>query len=184
MSTRTRSARVIILACCLSLLLLAPSAPALAGKYSEEDKVKEMAEPRDDVATVYVIRKAGMGRAIYFWTFADEHFLGVTRGPGYAFAYLEPGTYTVWSRAENISALTLEVKAGETYYVWQKSLPGWGKARVRTELVSKEEGQELLDRVSRISRATDEGLEKAADMPARYLERAREKAAKGDDEDD
>jgi hypothetical protein len=154
--------------------------PALAGKYTNEEESSARAEPREGFATVYVVRKATMGAAIYFWTFADEQLLGVTRGPGYTWAYLEPGRYTIWSHAENVSGLTLDVEADRAYYVRQTALVGFGKARVRTEIVDEQEWLDLMRKAKRISTPTEAGLVKAREIADEHLGLAREKAARGE----
>ncbi|MDH3284166.1 MAG: DUF2846 domain-containing protein [Acidobacteriota bacterium] len=164
------------------LVALVSGAPAVAGKYTVEEKTDRLAEPEEERATIYIVRRAKAGALIYFWSFADDQLVGVTRGPGYNWAYLEPGQYTIWSKAENVSAITLEVEAGKTYYIRQTALPGFGKARVRTELVSEQKWQDLMKKVKKISIPTEEGLEKARELAAKHLGLAREKAAKNEDD--
>lgn len=170
----------------LVLLLVFSSVPAWAGKYSVEKEEKKTLEPSSDSAVVYILRPGAAGAVIYFWAFADEQLLAITRGRGYAVTQLAPGTYTIWIRAENVSAATLKVEAGKTYYVKETVLLGWGKARARVEMIDETEGKKWLAEIDKVSEPTEEGLEKAKEIAKEYLPLAREKAAKkdqGGDED-
>ena len=161
--------------------------PAHAGKYAEKTRIEQKEiEPPEGRALVYVLRTSRMGSAIYVWTFVDEELLGVTRGRAYAATDLAPGEYVLWSKAENVSATTLVVEAGETYYARQVVLPGFGKARTRIELLNTEEGLEALERIDKVSRVTEAGRAKARTISERLLKLARERAAddRGDDADD
>ena len=130
-----------------------------------------------DKASVYIVRPAKMGMAIRMWAFADDTVLGLTKGDTYAHAYLEPGEYTFWSRAENVSAVKHTVEAGKTYYFKQKVKMGGLKARVSVEFLSDAEGQETLDKCASFSKLTDAGRARAAEIAAEKQVIADEKAA-------
>ena len=163
-----------------ALALTLGTGHAQAGKYNEEVDKVELVEPEEGKALVYVVRPTKAAFSIYFWSFADDQFLGLTRGKGYAYKQMDPGTYTVWTKAENVAAIDVELEAGNTYYFRQKVLPGFGKARARTELLDEKDGKKALERVKKLSRPTEKGLEKARELAEKHLELAREKAAKDD----
>ena len=91
-------------------------------------------------------------------------------------ATVPAGTHVFWSKAENTSALELEVKAGETYYLKQHVKMGGMKARVKVELISEQEGQEAIAK-SKYTQLTAEGQARAAEIAAEKYQVAVEKAA-------
>ncbi len=167
---------LVIGAVCVVLL-----APALARGGDEEDyAIREKRVVRPDIlpdkASIYVVRPAKMGMAIRMWAFADDTVLGLTKGDTYAHAYLEPGLYTFWSRAENVSAVIQTVEAGKIYYLKQAVRMGGLKARVETAFLSDEEGEHVLGRCNQFSTLTEAGRARAAEIAAEKLETAKEKA--------
>jgi hypothetical protein len=156
---------------------LATTSAVHAGKYSSEVEPPTRAESRSDSAAVYFLRTTSMGGLIYFWTFADEEFVGVTRGKSYFTAQLAPGEHVLWSKAENVAAVNLTVEAGRTYYVIERVVPGFGKARVRLDVVDAAEGEKALKKIKRQLVATDEAKAKAPELVKRHVTLARKRAA-------
>lgn len=156
---------------------LATTSVGYAGKYSREVEPPTHAEPSSDRALVYFLRTTSMGALVYFWTFADEQFLGVTRGKSYFATELAPGQHILWSKAENISAVALTVEAGHTYYVVERVVPGFAKARVGLDVVDAATGEKSLKKIKRQLTATDEAKAKAPELVARYVNLARKRAA-------
>ena len=167
-----------VVICAVLVVLMAP-AVAISGDedYAVREKAVVRPEVLPDKASVYIVRPAKMGMAIRMWAFADDTVLGLTKGDTYAHAYLEPGEYTFWSRAENVSAVKKTVEAGKTYYFKQKVKMGGLKARVSVEFLSDAEGQEVLDKCASYSKLTDAGRARAAEIAAEKQEVADEKAA-------
>ena len=166
----------VIVAVCVVL-----AAPLLAAAGDEEDyAVREAAVVRPEIlpdkASVYVVRPAKMGMAIRMWAFANDTVLGLTKGDTYAHAYLDPGVYTFWSRAENVSAIVETVEAGRTYYLKQSVKMGGFKARVKIEFLPDEEGELVLGKCNQYSTLTDTGRQRAAEIAAEKYETAQEKA--------
>ncbi len=161
----------------LALAVLA-GAPAQAGKYNIETKEITLVEPEDGHALLYVIRTSKGGMAVTMWTFVDETFVGVTRGPGYTFAQVPPGRRMIWTKAENVAALDVDLEAGKTYYMKQVVLPGFGKARTRVEMLTEAEGIAAIKKAKKRSEPTAKAEEKAGKILEEQLDRAREKAAK------
>lgn len=133
-------------------------------------------EPVADKALVFVVRPANTGMAIRMWAFADDTVLGLTKGDTYTHAYLDPGMYTFWSRAENVSAVVHTVEAGKTYYLKQAVRIGGLKARVHVEFLSDEEGEYVLGRCDHQSTLTEAGRARAAEIAAEKHDVAKDKA--------
>jgi hypothetical protein len=169
----------------LSALLLVAAPAVLAGDLFTVQKKKVNAEASSDAALVYVVRPAFMGKAIKMWAFADETPLGVNKGKHYHFATVPAGTHVFWAKSENTSALELEVKAGETYYLKQFVKMGGMKARVKLGLISEQEGQAAIAKCKN-TQLTEEGKARGAEIAAEKhqvaIEKAAERKAKGDDD--
>jgi hypothetical protein len=165
---------IVIGAVCFVLLL--GGQVAAEEDYAVREKAVVRPEVLPDKASVYVVRPAKMGMAIRMWAFANDTVLGLTKGDTYAHAYLEPGEYTFWSRAENVSAVNQVVEAGKTYYLKQKVKMGGLKARVSVEILSDAEGLEVLEKCASFSTLTEAGKVRAAEIAAEKGEIAEEKA--------
>ena len=160
----------------LVVLSVVGSVAADEEDYAVRQKAGEKPGPVADKASVFVVRPAQTGMLIRMWAFADDIVLGLTKGDTYAHAYLEPGMYTFWSRAENVSAVVHTVEAGKTYYFKQAIRIGGLKARVRVEFLSDEEGAYVLGRCKYQSTLTEAGKTRAAEIAAEKREIADEKA--------
>ncbi len=167
----------------VALLLVATATPVLAGDAITVDKSNKVrAEASSDAATIYVVRPAFMGKAIKMWSFCDETPLGANKGKHYHFATVPPGKHVFWSKAENVSALELEVEAGQTYYLFQKVKMGGMKARVKLIVASEHVGEEAIQK-SKFTQLTAEGEARAAEIAAEKYQvaigKAAERTAKG-----
>lgn len=92
-------------------------------------------------ALIYIIRTSAFGFAIKFKVFIDNELIGYTKGKNYLYAYLDPGSHQILSKAENKGLLKLNVEAGKTYYVKQKVGFGFIKARNKLALLDPEKGK-------------------------------------------
>jgi hypothetical protein len=155
----------------LATLLLAP--PAWAGKYFDQKEPVEYLQPTPSDAVVYILRTTRMGGLIHFWTFDSETLVGVTHGKSWNVVRMAPGTHLLWAKAENVAVLPLNLHAGETYFVHQQVLPGFGKARTQLELVDRAQGEEWLREIKRQLVVTPEAIEKGREIANRLLELAR-----------
>jgi len=163
----------------LTVLTLLAGPLTLAGDLYTKHKKSEatFGEPSADTALVYMIRPSTMGAAIRTWAFYDDELIGVTRGRGYTFAHVPPGDRLFWSKAENTSALQVDVEAGKTYYFKQQIMPGIGKARVKLVPVDEATAAKLLRKCG-WAEPTAEARERAAEIVSNRLERAQTKASK------
>ena len=162
------------------LLMVAVSA-TLAGEYYVKHKGDDVkAEPAEGMGLVYVFRPATMGAAIKTWTFSDDQLIGVSKAKGYYFAQVPAGRHVLWSKAENVSALEVDVKAGETYYFKTAIKVGLAKARVKLVTVTAEEAEKFFAKCA-YCEPTEEGRQRAAEIAASRADKAEEKAAKRSD---
>jgi hypothetical protein len=159
-----------------AVLLLAVSLPAAADDYYTATEGSEIGEPTEDQALVCFVRPAFAGKAIRFWAFADQTPIGVTRGKQVTCGLVAGGEYIFWTKAENISALKLEVTTGETYFIKQGVRIGGFKARVKLEALSTEEGQAALSECNKRTELTEEGKTRAAEIAAEKWQNAQSKA--------
>ena len=140
-------------------------------------KEKVLAEPSDQEAVVYFVRPAFIGKAVKIWAFVDQTVVGANKGKHYTFAKVPAGRHLFWAKAENLSALQLDVEAGQTYYLKQKVKMGGLKARVKLIQVDAAEGGEALEKC-KYTTLTGAGEERGAEIVAQKHGIAVEKAAK------
>jgi hypothetical protein len=169
--------RAVLMAAVCAVLLTPFAAVADEEDFAVREKTVVRPEVLPEMASIYVVRPAKGGMAIRMWAFADDTVLGLTKGDTYAHAYLEPGEYTFWARAENVSAVRHTVEAGKVYYLKQAVRMGGLKARVAVEFLSDEQGREVLDKCASYSTLTEAGKARAAEIAAEKGSVADEKAA-------
>lgn len=162
----------------LMALVLSLLSVAYAAEYYTKDKDnKKFGEPTDDMALVYVLRPAFVGAAIKTWAFADDQLIGVSKGKAYSFALVPAGKHIFWSKAENTSALEMEVEAGETYYFKQMIKMGINKARVKMVQIDEKEAKKHFEKCGYVE-PTEEGRQRGAEIAANRMDRAINKAEK------
>jgi len=161
-----------------TVVLLVAVGVTLAGEYYVKHKGEQRkGEATDEMGLVYVFRPATLGAAIRTWAFADDQLIGVSKAKGYYFAQVPEGKRVIWSKAENTSALNVEIEAGETYYFKQAIRMGFGKARVKMIRIDENEAQEYFQKCS-FCEPTEEGRQRAVEIAANRMERAEDNAAK------
>jgi hypothetical protein len=137
--------------------------PASAGNHPAK---RPRAEIKPDMASVYVARpRAGLHVRSRAYFFANEQFLGLSRGNDYFWTCLPLGKYILWSLSENLTlppavedVLPLEFEAGRTDYIRQMRVPA--RARIdyagAIELVDPAVGDALIDKCQTQPDMTDE----------------------------
>lgn len=158
----------------LSVAFLCSGLPVLATKQTKE---KVFAEAKPNQALVYVLRKgrfAGGGRTLF--VYADDKMLAVLDNGSYAFQYIDPGRYLVWT---NWTRMRREVDfvAGKVHYV-----DPWMPIKV----LSEEEGKALLEKIESHATPTEDELRTVAQqLKDRYAkaQRREAKVEKGEFED-
>jgi hypothetical protein len=157
------------------LLMIFGSATLAEEYYVKHKGEKKKAVPTESTGLVYVFRPATMGAAIKTWTFADDQLIGVSKAKGYYFAELPAGKHLIWSKAENTSALEVDIEAGHTYYFKTAIKMGFGKARVKLVAVTAEEAEKFFAKCS-FCEPTEEGRQRATEIAANRIDAAKESA--------
>lgn len=107
--------------CILFLSLCVATSAAAEGKFvRHEGKASVSSDP--GMATVYIVRpqRGATGKVALIWTFADEEFIGLTKGKSHFAALVKPGKRKIWSKIDkSIQAIELDLEAGQTYYIEQ-----------------------------------------------------------------
>jgi len=179
--THFRVVILLILGLCPSLTLLAsaPPEPGLSDKKQVElSKDRPMGKLQAGKALVYVVRPAFVGTTIKTYFVCDDDFKGINKGKSYFFFHVDPGKHVFWSKAENVDALELDVKAGQTYFIKQKIQMGALRARVKLVVLSEFEGKAALAKCKRHSTPTDRGMEKGKEIAIKYKENTAEDLAR------
>ncbi|MBI9038735.1 MAG: DUF2846 domain-containing protein [Bacteroidales bacterium] len=110
-----------------------------------DTKAKQL-KPSADKALVYVIRPSALGCAIGMKVSVNDTYIGTTGGKRYIYTFLDPGKYSITSKAENEAEILIEVQAGKTYYIEQIPKMGWLSARNQLEPLSETEGQNKISK--------------------------------------
>ncbi len=169
---------VILFAAALLASLFGVIDPARAGGYVETFAEGEPSlELEPTLARICLLRTSRLGVEEQVWTFADHELIGVTQGRSYAVADLTPGRYLLWSKAENLSVMHLELRAGQTYFIRQVLIPDFGKVQAHIELVDAGEGCRLLEWLGRRVRVTSKGRERGVAFARQLFAQARRSAA-------
>lgn len=137
MPMKSQIKTVMRLMICAFLLLTTPM-NAQKKASQDEDQAAKALKPSPDKALVYVLRPSSAGFAIRMEVTCNGKSLGSTKGNRYVYALLDPGTYTIKSKAENTATLELRAEGGKTYYILQKVKVGALQARTGLELISDE----------------------------------------------
>jgi hypothetical protein len=107
------------------ILLLAGCASVPMAPMDQDSKAKEFLPPPNK-ASLYIYRSEIIGYFIPMSVAVNGKVIGQTLAHTYFRLNLRPGKYTIESHAyENISTLSLPMKAGENYFVWQEVKMGW-----------------------------------------------------------
>lgn len=163
----------------LLLLMLVALAPGLmAGDLFVKHEKAESSDikPDTDTALVFFVRPGSGAFAIKTWAFVDDTPVGVTKAKGYVVAEVEPGPHLFWSKAENVSAIEMEVEGGKTYYLKQSPRLGVMKARVKLVPLDAKPGRKALSKC-RYYELTDEGWARGTEIAAERIAKAEKKAA-------
>ena len=94
-----------------------------------------------DRADVYVYRISAMGAAIAPTVYANQVPLLGLPPSGYFVYRALPGELTLEQRTEATSFVTLDIKAGETYYVKGSVRMGFSLGHAHLVIVAKEDGE-------------------------------------------
>lgn len=97
--------------------------------------------PSADKATVYIYRNENFGAAIKMPVLIDNMSVGDTAAKTYIEKQLPPGRHTITSKTEKDSSVTIDMLAGQIYYVWQEVKMGMWAAGSALHVVDASKGQ-------------------------------------------
>lgn len=129
---------MISLASCLAALFLVGCASTV-----QYVSMPDLSKTNDDPAKgrIYVMRPASLGTSIKMNVADGGNPIGGTRPHGFLCWEREPGDVIVSSTSENTSRVSLPVRPGGTYYIFQHLRMGVWIARTELEVVSEEQGR-------------------------------------------
>jgi hypothetical protein len=100
-----------IAALCLIVLLI-PGCATLGPNYQKVDKIPE------GMGLVYIYRPNSFwGGGVSYYVNTGQTVITTLHSGGYYPYFAKPGELELWARTEAKTAVTLDVKAGETHYV-------------------------------------------------------------------
>lgn len=128
---------------CVSLLaaLVLTGCASVPMASKSADAQAKLFEPSTDKAVVYIYRNESMGAAIKMPLLIDGQAAGDTASKTYLRKELAPGQHTIVSKSEVDATLNLDVKAGQTYFVWQEIKMGMFAARSALHEVDESKGK-------------------------------------------
>lgn len=97
--------------------------------------------PASDKATVYIYRNETFGSAIKMPVLIDNVSVGDTASKTYIEKQLAPGQHTITSKTEKDSSVSINMLAGQIYYVWQEVKMGMWAAGSALHVVDAQKGQ-------------------------------------------
>jgi hypothetical protein len=163
--------RKLMIAITLTAVLLMTGCASVPMASKDADaKAKQFAPTPGGMANLYIYRDEIMGSAIKMPVLVDGLDVGDTVAKTYIFKTLPAGSHTVVSKAENDSSLTIDMTAGQTYFVWQEVKMGVLYARSKLHLVDEATGEAGVresslvkgDGSSEVALATDKSATPAA----------------------
>ncbi len=95
-------------------------------------------------ARIYVLRPSSMGSAVPFNVFENDIKMGVLGPDSFLCWEREPGLIEISVKSENLSKVSLDVEAGNVYYIKANVQMGVLKARVKLETLDENTGSELV----------------------------------------
>ena len=125
-------AGVLIVSGCASVPMANQSADAQAKSFT----------PSADKATVYIYRNENFGAAIKMPVLIDNMSVGDTAAKTYIVKQLPPGSHTITSKTEKDSSVSIDMVAGQIYYVWQEVKMGMWAAGSALHVVDDKKGQD------------------------------------------
>ena len=121
----------VALAGCASVPMATPEADAAAKAF----------RVTPNKANVYIYRNENFGAASKMPLLIDNVAVGDTAAKTYVFRQIDPGSHVITSKTENDATLSLDVKAGTNYFVWQEVKMGAFSARSDLHLVDEATGK-------------------------------------------
>ncbi len=113
----------------------------------QDQRYKNLTPPQDQ-ALLYLIRipQPNEGGSVGTRVFLDGAGFGTVIGGSYLVAALPPGQHQVFVQLHTATSLTLDMKAGQTYYVEQGMKVASGQFRVWLRQVDAAQGRKSLEK--------------------------------------
>lgn len=105
---------------------------------------------KPDKANVYVIRNEVIGAEIGMLVEVNGKLIGKTGAATYILESFEPGTLNIVSKAENDVQMSLDVRAGTNYYIWQEVKMGIMLPRNKLHIISEEDARKRIEKCDRV----------------------------------
>ncbi len=122
----------------IALIIMSSCAATPSAKEMREEVANyNLPKNNDDKKTlVYIVRPSKIGGTIRFNVFVDNKEnsaeVGYTRGNQFIYFFVEPGSHTIFSKAENWADIEIEGKPKETIFI--KQIPEFGIVMTRNSL--------------------------------------------------
>jgi len=124
-------AGVLVMSGCVSVPMASKNADVQAKQFAAAS----------DKATVYIYRNESFGSAIKMPLLIDNVAVGDTASKTYVVKELAPGSHTITSKTEKDSTVTIDMLAGQIYYIWQEVKMGVFAARSELHVVDERKGR-------------------------------------------
>lgn len=109
-------------------------------------------KPRDESqAVIYVIRPSTYGSTLRMKVFQNDKLVGKLGPKNYLTWEVNPdkGEVYISSKSENKDLVVIKPTAGRTYYIKQRSKPGWFVSRTGLEFMNETEALEILQKMNK-----------------------------------
>jgi hypothetical protein len=125
-------------------VILMTGCSAVQKATAEADAHAKTLSTLSDKALVYIVRPSPFGLAIRFNVMCDGTYIGATGGQRFIYTYQTPGMHEFTSKAENTAKLSIDLAAGQVYYIEQIPKLGIIMARNSLNLLDEATGKEKL----------------------------------------
>jgi hypothetical protein len=127
--------------CALVLVVLASGCASVPVASPERDVAAKTFTVKPGKANIYVYRNETMGAAIKMPIALNGKLVGDTGPKTFLLLEVSPGNYTIVSKTENDSTLTVNAAAGRNYFIWQEVKMGLFAARSALQQVDDATGK-------------------------------------------
>ncbi|RUL72711.1 DUF2846 domain-containing protein [Dyella choica] len=133
--------RKLLVTAALGAALLMTGCASVPMASKDADANAKTFAPSQNMASLYIYRNETFGSAIKMPLLIDGMTAGDTVAHSYVFKTLPAGKHTIVSKTENDPSLTIDMTAGQTYFVWQEVKMGAFAARSALHLVDEAAGR-------------------------------------------
>ena len=125
----------------MATVVLASGCASVQMASDEQDNAAKSFAVKPGKANIYVYRNENFGAAIKMSVALNGKLVGDTAAKTYLVVQVDPGSYTVTSKTENDSNVTVDAAAGRNYFLWQEVKMGLMAARSNLQLVDDATGK-------------------------------------------